>query len=339
MKICIIGCGGHASQVHGPAQRKYAKLHPDTVLSACCDLDVHRAFHYKERFGFQNAYDNASEMLDRENPDAVCIVVPTAATAQVAIPVLKRGIPVFLEKPPGSSCAELEDLIAAAETGDGRQQVAFNRRHMPVLRQAVEILDSEMPPDSVFRIDYEMIRNDRRDTDFSTTAVHVIDAALYLARSPYRRAEIDCRALEQFGPGVAGIEMRMECESGTEVALNIQPVGGQNSERIHIHACGSSLLIEFPVMGLRGPGASLCLWRDDLKIISSSPDDHAEDLMGFYAQTEHFFDSVRANRPLRPTLSECRQQVELMEAVRERTGAIDWVPNQARQKRTFLQFA
>ena len=42
-KICIIGCGNHASSVHGPSYKKYALLHSDVELSACCDVDLDKA--------------------------------------------------------------------------------------------------------------------------------------------------------------------------------------------------------------------------------------------------------------------------------------------------------
>lgn len=324
MKICTIGCGGHASQAHGPAQRKYADLHPQTVLAACCDKDADTAAVYRERFRFERSYNDAVTMLERERPDAVCVILPTSATCEVAAAILERGIPVLIEKPPGRTGAELEELVSAASRGGAGHQVAFNRRYMPILLEARGILDHEMPPQSVFRIDYEMTRCDRRDADFSTTAIHAIDTALFLARSPYRSATLRFRGFEPLGPGVAGIEIDAECQAGASVRLNIQPVAGRNFERICIHAHKKSLVIEFPVTGIHGPGATLSFWQGDREAIFVSADKDSGDWLGFYGETEAFFDAVRHGRVPGPALEECRQQVALMEAIRDRKTSIEW---------------
>ena len=75
-KISVIGCGNHSSLVHGPSYARYVQEHPDTVLAACCDLDESKAKAYREKFGFQKHYTDMRRMLQAEQPDAVCIVVP-----------------------------------------------------------------------------------------------------------------------------------------------------------------------------------------------------------------------------------------------------------------------
>ena len=324
MKICTIGCGGHASQAHGPVQRQYASCHPGTVLAACCDQDAARASTYRDRFGFKRSYQNVATMLEKENPDAVAVIVPTTVTCKVAAPILEMGIPLFLEKPPGSTSAELEKLIAAAEKGGAPHHVAFNRRHMPILLKAISILDEDMPPESVFRIDYEMARCDRRDPDFSTTAIHAIDAALFIARSPFQNAKMLYRCFENLGAGVAGMEVEAECECGTQVYLNIQPLEGRNTERLCIRAHKKTLVIDFPVMGKRGPGATLSYWHEDQCVVSCNADEMTEDLMGFYGETESFFEAIRNGTPTTLPLAGCRQQVALMEAIRNRESHLSW---------------
>ncbi|XHR26823.1 MAG: Gfo/Idh/MocA family protein [Chthoniobacteraceae bacterium] len=323
IKICTIGCGGHSSDVHGPAQKKYAQLYPDAVLAACCDLNAAHAEEYRQRFGFARCYGDVEEMLAKEQPDAVFIIVPTAATLQVACPILRRGIPVMLEKPPGLTSAELEALIAAASEGGAPHQVGFNRRKMPLMRQAMETLERTMPPEAVFQIDYEMIRCDRRDEDFSTTAVHSIDAARFLARSPFKSAVLRYRAFKELGPTVTGVEAEVKCASGTRIVLNIQPVAGLNHERIALYAHKKTVAIEFPVMRADGPGFSLDYWENG-KLLSSAPVQAAVDLFGFYSETEAFLEALRHGGHPNPLLSDCRQQVRLMEAIRNRETHVIW---------------
>src|ERR1035438_7624922 len=197
LKICMVGCGSFARQCHGPAQRGYRASHPNAELAACCDVDPGRSREYSEAFGFARCYSDTRAMLSDESPDAVVMAVPPAAACAEACPVLERGIPLLLEKPPGMTAGELGRLIAAAGEGGGKAplllekprgmtagelgrliaaagkgggkaQVGFNRRYMPVMRSARGSLDGAFPPGSVGRIDYEMVRLDRWDPDFST---------------------------------------------------------------------------------------------------------------------------------------------------------------------------
>ena len=79
-KICTIGCGDLSMRYHGPAFRVYAESHPQVELTACCDIDTARVQAFREKFGFQKAYTDLHEMLDKEKPDAVCLMAPVALT-------------------------------------------------------------------------------------------------------------------------------------------------------------------------------------------------------------------------------------------------------------------
>ena len=191
MKLCQVGCGEHARTVHGPAQARLARERPGLVLAGCCDQDASRAEAYRTAFGFGKTYSDLEEMLEAERPEAVVLVVAVEATVRVATTVLSRGVPTLLEKPPGANRRlEVDRLIAAAEAG-GRggqpvpHQVAFNRRYVPLVQELRRRL---VVMDPLQHLHYEMVRVDRRDPDFSTTAIHGIDAVRYIAGSDYASA-------------------------------------------------------------------------------------------------------------------------------------------------------
>src|SRR5271157_3907140 len=176
MKVCMIGCGHFAQQCHGPAQRKLRASSPDVTLAACCDINPDSSRRYSDAFGFERRYSEILEMLSAERPDAVVMAVPPEATCVTASLVLELGYPLLMEKPPGMSPVELRQLITAERKGGARAQVAFNRHYMPVMKRALEVLDGAFSPESVRRIEYKMIRFERWDPDFSTTAIHALDA-------------------------------------------------------------------------------------------------------------------------------------------------------------------
>lgn len=128
-KICMIGCGLLANSHHGPAYVKYARDHASTELTACCDLIAQKAEDFSRRFGFQRWYTDPLRMLETEHPDAVCLVVPPAITCQLTCQILKMRFPLLVEKPPGLTVAETDQMIAAARASGTPNQVAFNRRY------------------------------------------------------------------------------------------------------------------------------------------------------------------------------------------------------------------
>jgi predicted dehydrogenase len=322
-EICMVGCGWFARQCHGPALRRYAVAHKDAKLAACCDADAGRALEYREAFGFERHYSGIPAMLASEKPDAVILAVPPGKACRAAGLLLRRRLPLLLEKPPGMSSAELERLIAAAVKGGARVQVAFNRRHMPVMRRAREILDSDFRPGSPGRIDYTMLRFDRWDPDFSTTAIHALDAALFLAGSPFGTAEIRYQSQSLGDREATGFVVRAECVSGARVTVNIQPVAGLNAEFAVIHAVGRTLEVTIPLSPQSAGGGSLKLWRGD-KLAASYSDSEGDalDWLGVCGETEAFLDAVRSGAPMAPGLQDCRQQVALMEAMRLRKSAL-----------------
>ena len=204
MRLCQVGCGEHARVAHGPSQARCARERPELILAGCCDLDASRAESFRREFGYGRAYTDPAAMLDAERPDSVVVVVPVARTVAVGSLVLERGLPLLLEKPPGATLPEVDRLIAAAERG-GRpvpHQVAFNRRFAPLVRELRRRIEQAGP---LQHLHYEMTRVERRDPDFSTTAIHGLDAVRYLAGCDYAQARFRYRELPDLGPGVASI--------------------------------------------------------------------------------------------------------------------------------------
>jgi myo-inositol 2-dehydrogenase/D-chiro-inositol 1-dehydrogenase len=326
MKVCMIGCGDWAQQCHGPAQRKLSASHPDVMLAACCDIDPGSSRRYREAFGFERHYAEMRKMLSTEKPDAVVLAVPPTATCAAASLVLELGFPLLLEKPPGMSPVELRQLIAAQEKGGARAQVAFNRHYMPVMQRALELLDSSFAPESVRRVEYDMIRFERWDPDFSTTAIHALDAALFLARSPFRAAAISFEPQRRGHLEATDVTVEAECISGSKVFVNIRPVSTNNSDRARIHGVDQSLVLKIPVSPQSDGDGCVEHWRSGA--LASSFSDHdvgAVERLGVLGETEAFLNAVRSSAPFSPRLEDCRQQVALMEAVRNhRSGAFQF---------------
>jgi len=322
MKVCQIGCGEHARVAHGPSQARCARERASLVLAGCCDLDAARAESFRRDFGYARAHTDHLAMLDGERPDAVVVVVPVERTVEVGSMVLEHGMPLLLEKPPGETTPEVDRLIAAAESGGAvvPHQVAFNRRYAPLI-QELRRRTAEAGP--LQHLHYEITRVERRDPDFSTTAIHGLDAARYLAGADYAEARFRYREMPELGRGVANILVDAVMTSGATAHLAFCPVAGVLVERATAHAHGHTLSLHVPMWN--GPDAPGRLWHFvGGKLAAELTGDKVGDgtalfeLGGFYRETVAFLDAVEAGRAPSPSLRESRQSVAIAECIRAR---------------------
>jgi len=321
----MIGCGEHAESSHGPTQARYAATHLGTDLAACCDLDAGRAERHRQGYGFARAYTDVEAMLDAEKPDAAVLAVPVHLTAAVGAPLLARGLPLLIEKPPGQTVQEVDALIAAAERSRPPvpHQVAFNRRFVPVVAEARRRLAAIGPPGSVQHVHYEMTRVDRRDPDFSTTAIHGLDAVRFLAGADYAQARFRYREQPDLGPGVANMFVDAVLTSGATAQLAFCPTAGALVERATVHAGAHTLFLRIPMWGpLDSPGHLQHVDRGQVvaDLLGDRLGGAAEAcvLGGFYGEYEAFLGDLAAGRTPSPSLRESRQSVEIAECLRRR---------------------
>ncbi len=327
MRFCIIGCGEHACSSHGPAIETCAASRPALELAACCDLDAAKAEQFASRFRFARAYTDVVTMLDAERPDAAALVVPVAVTCELGVRVLSRGIPLLIEKPPGETVEEVDRLAEAALAGgaDARpvpHQVAFNRRYVPLIVSLRERL-GRLPPEAALQhVRYEMVRVDRLDPDFSTTAVHAIDAVRFIAGSDFSEARFRYQPLPGLGDGVANIFMDGALRTGATAHLAFCPVAGAVVERAELHARHHTFFVEIPMWnGYDSPGRLIHLERGVLvEELRGSHDDRcrAVALGGFLGEYEAFFQCLATGCEPSPSLASTRQSVEVAQAMRAR---------------------
>ena len=238
--------------------------------------------------------------------------------------MLERGIPLLLEKPPGETVAEVDRLIAAAERGGRRvpHQVAFNRRFAPLVRELRRRIEEAGP---LQHVHYEMTRVERRDPDFSTTAIHGLDAVRYLAGCDYAEARFRYRELPELGTGVANILVDAVMASGATAHLAFSPVAGVLVERASAHAHGHSLFLHVPMWsGVDSPGRLWHYaggrWRRSWAATRVGDGTALFELGGFYRETVAFLDALAGGRAPSPSLRESRQSVEIAERIRQRAA-------------------
>jgi len=329
-KIGMIGCGHMASEYHGPALARYAARHPQTQLVACCDIEQPRAEQFGKRFGFAHWETDIQTMLSRHTPDAVCLVVPEHLTCELSCQIAARGFPLFLEKPPGLTVEQIDRMIRATEAAGVHVDVGFNRRHMPLIRRLLVQLREVLPAAAIHHIQYEMIRWNRADPDFSRTAIHGIDLVQFLAGSDYRQVDCTYQALPQLGATVANIQLSCRMQTGATAQMSFCPMAGAVVERISVHGQDHSFYVELPMWdSLDAPGRLqhvhcgkvICdLSGTEIATAGGNGDSHATpaEVYGFYNENADFLEHVRGGKPAQKTLRTARQAVAIAQAIRDR---------------------
>ena len=322
-KICTVGCGDLSFRMHGPAFQKYAMAHPDTELTACCDIDETPAREFQQNFGFQRWYVDMEEMLRLEQPDAVILMVPVALTAQYSCQILNKRIPLLLEKPPGRTPAELEQIITAAAASHTPARVAFNRRYAPLVQHFKKRINDSTDPQSINYLRCDFYRSNRRDTDFSTTAIHGIDTLRFIAAADYKQLNFSYQEFPELGEKVTNIYLNGSTSTGAIVQLNFCPNSGVVLERHTVQALDHTFLLNIPVWGeFDSPGQIQHFFQNKLvyQISGNQLPGGTETYIsnGFYGETAAFLNAVRNDAPATGDIHDARQAVAVADCIRQR---------------------
>lgn len=123
LRVAVVGVG-HLGTYHA---RIYAAME-GVELVGLVDPDRARVEALASELGCQ-ALGGIAELPDRL--DAASVAVPTRYHAEVAVPLLERGVPVLVEKPLAPDLEQADRILAAAERGGARLAVGHVERFQP----------------------------------------------------------------------------------------------------------------------------------------------------------------------------------------------------------------
>lgn len=177
-RICIIGAGSLSSR----------RIYPNIgaaggQLVGICDLDIEKANRNALRFGGK-VFTELDVMLDELRPDGVMICVGPKGHSELAKKVLKKGYPVYTEKPPAMTAAEAFEVAKVAHQTGLLCMTAFKKRYNIAYSRAKDWL-SQFAADDLYAmsIDYcsrQYENNTPHRMFLFDFCIHVIDLAGYL---------------------------------------------------------------------------------------------------------------------------------------------------------------
>lgn len=86
------------------------------VCAAVVSREIERAKIFSKKYSIPSAYDNLSEMLDKEMPDIVYIATPNNTHFDLAKQALEAGVNLLCEKPFVETSARLQELLDMAKS-------------------------------------------------------------------------------------------------------------------------------------------------------------------------------------------------------------------------------
>lgn len=139
MKLGVIGYGHRLRHM----VNQFKKQDENCLVTAIADLCAAK-FAQEEEIAQSGArlYTDYKEMLEKEALDAVAIGTRCSLHTQIAMDVLKLGLPLFLEKPVSTSYEDLDRLYQAGLKSSSQVVVSFPLRGSELVVLAKEIIDS-----------------------------------------------------------------------------------------------------------------------------------------------------------------------------------------------------
>lgn len=133
----IVGCG-NIGRVHAAVLKEMEQ----TELCGFSDKKPERARAYSDSIteGKGAVYESLEEMLEKEKPEVLHICTPHYCHVPMALEALKRGVHVFMEKPPAINRQEYDKLLTVSEESKARLGICFQNRYNETTKKVSEIL-------------------------------------------------------------------------------------------------------------------------------------------------------------------------------------------------------
>ena len=305
LRIAIVGAGNLSTR------RIYAYIGAaGAQLVGVCDLDAHKAECNARRFG-GHPFRDMEEMLDTVNPDGVIVCIGPEQHAELAPVVMKRGIPVYTEKPPAPSASAALDVARVSRETGVMCTTAFKKRYCTAYNRARDWLSRYEPADLYsISIDYasaQYANDSPRRTFLLDFAIHVIDLAGFLFG--------DVEQVFAFAKGLDAYAVSLKFSNGAVGTLNLNcgrsfstpteeveiTVKGGNFMTIHNSSCWRVT-----------EGGEATEWREPPTFTSAGDSGNET---GHLAEIVDFFEAIRTGRRTRSDIYESYKSMVLYEAI------------------------
>ncbi len=328
-RVALIGAG-HMGKHHA---RIYSQL-KDCELVAVIDKDLDRARQIAAQHGGE-AVTRATDV--KGDLDAVSVAVPTVYHAEVAIPLIERGVAVLVEKPLAPDTTSAKQLLDASRKHNCLLQVGHSERFNPVVQAMLRL---EVMPRFIetHRISPFTFRSADIGVVFDMM-IHDIDIVLHLVKQ--RKYTIDAVGVALLGACEDVANARVRFEGGAVVNLTASRLALKTERKIRIFCPTAYLSMDYQ----KKSGVAIKL-ADNLDLIRMAKERNFEDLSQMQnlnyssmmqveplivddteplrAEIESFLDSLRTGAAAAVSAEDGYAAVEMAERITTAVKEQDW---------------
>lgn len=160
----IIGCGDVAEVKSGPAFNKV----PQSKLIAVMRRNATKAKDFAERHHVERWYEDADQLLQHPDINAVYIATPPSSHVDYALRAIEAGKDIYLEKPVALNSEEGRKIKEALAGASVKLAVAHYRRKMPAFLKVKELLVGKAIGE-VRLIDVQILQSTKTDIIAATS--------------------------------------------------------------------------------------------------------------------------------------------------------------------------
>jgi len=330
IKIGFIGAGAHANAVHYPSLARIR----EAEIVAICDIDERRLNSTANKYDIELRFRDYREMLKKVQLDAVYVImapIPIYGTREslldIVIECLKRGLHVFIEKPPGITSKETKKMAELAERYNCKTMVGFNRRFIPVFREAKRIVEDRGPITHCMAVFHKnMIGKPQPWGSVSylvADIIHAVDSLRFMAGDEAHKVVSVITSFYADYPNSfnALIEFRNGCIG--HLCANYSSGG-----RVHyfeMHSKGIYAFVNLPfeaelqearILSNNKPYGEIEVIKN-LDLVRGSKELYMT--YGFYQENKHFIDCIRNDEEPETNFKDAVKTMELVERIEAAT--------------------
>ena len=172
LRVAVVGAGGWGEQ-----HARIFSRRADTELVAVVGRNAEKTHARAAAYG-AHGYTDLDEMLEVEHPDLVTVCLPNEGHFEVTRELLRRSIPLLVEKPLVFSLDEADELLALANANNTFFGINFNHRFAEPVQRALAAITGGQLGDLVFatwRFGGEANYGDSRHANLIETQCHGLD--------------------------------------------------------------------------------------------------------------------------------------------------------------------
>lgn len=135
IRTAVIGVG-NMGQNHC---RVYSQI---SQLTAVADIDLSRVKAVAKKYQVPG-YQDYLKMICEEKPEAISLAVPTSLHQKISLKILKKGIPLLVEKPLADSYSKAQTIFKTARQNKTLLMVGHVEKFNPAVRKLKQLVDEQ----------------------------------------------------------------------------------------------------------------------------------------------------------------------------------------------------